>query len=241
MQDLINRSFLGDCLELMKIIPNESIDMIFADLPYGKTRNKWDVKIPFGPLWDQYKRIIKSNGAIVLFADQPFTSELIESNKKMYRYNWVWEKTNAKGFLNAKKMPLKAHEDICIFYKKLPVYNAQKTNGHKPVNSHVKKNNGSNYGECKIEIKGGGSTERYPRSVLKFSSDSQVRKGGHSTQKPIKLLEYMIKTYTNEGMIVLDNAAGEGSTGQACKNTNRNYILIEKYPEIFELIKRNNL
>lgn len=242
MQDLINKSFLGDCLELMKMIPNESIDMIFADLPYGKTRNKWDVKIPFTPLWNEYKRIIKKNGAIVLFADQPFTSELIESNRKMYRYNWVWEKVHAKGFLNAKKMPMKAHEDICVFYKELPIYNPQKTTDHKPVNSYTKNvSNGSNYGKSKIGIKGGGSTERYPRSVLKFSSDTQSRRGGHSTQKPIALLEYMLKTYTNEGAIVLDNAAGEGSTGTACKNTNRNYILMEKYPEIFELIKKNNL
>lgn len=241
MNNLINKSFFGDCLEIMKIIPDKSIDMIFADLPYGKTKNKWDIKIPFVSLWDQYNRIIKDNGVIVLFADQPFTSELIQSNRKMYRYNWVWEKNAAKGFFNAKKIPMRAHEDICVFYKKLPIYNPQKTTGHKPVNSYTKNtSNGSNYGKSKIGIAGGGSTERYPRSVLKFSSDTQKSKQ-HPTQKPIALLEYMIKTYTDELMIVLDNVAGRGSTGIACRNTNRNYILIEKDPDMFQVIKGNNL
>lgn len=151
----INKSFLGDCLQVMKNIPDKSIDMIFADLPYGKTRNKWDKKIAFEPLWNEYKRIIKNKGAIVLFADQPFTSELIQSNRKMYRYNWVWEKSSAKGFFNSKKMPLRAHEDICVFYKNLPIYNPQKTQGHKPVNSYTRISNGSNYGKSKIGEVGG--------------------------------------------------------------------------------------
>jgi site-specific DNA-methyltransferase (adenine-specific) len=242
MKKLINKSFFGDCLTLMEVIPDKSIDLIFADLPYGKTKNKWDVKINLTSLWDHYNRIIKDNGVILLFADQPFTSELIMSNSKMFRYNWVWEKTSAAGFLNAKKMPMRAHEDICVFYKKLPIYNPQKTTGHrrKYSSAHHKRNSikTSNYGDHKFT--GYDSTERYPRSVLKFSLDKQKRKG-HATQKPIKLLKYFIETYTNLGAIVLDNVAGSGGTGVACRELNRNYILMEKDPEIFKLIEAENL
>lgn len=230
----LNTSHFGCCLELIpKLIPDKSIDMILADLPYGKTRNKWDIIIPFEPLWNQYNRIIKDNGVIVLFADQPFTSDLIQSNRKMFRYSLVWEKSNATGHLNSGRMPLRAHEDICVFYKKLPIYNPQKTTGHKrkvSLKQHgVNCKTGDSYGKFdKISY---DSTERYPRSVLKFPSDKQKRKG-HPTAKPIALLEYLIKTYTNPGMTVLDSVAGSGGVGEACINTERNYILIDKYFKI---------
>lgn len=228
----------GDCLELMKDIPDKSIDMILCDLPYEQTRNKWDIIIPFEPLWEQYKRIIKDRGAIVLFANGMFTADLMESNRKMWHYNLIWEKTTVTGFFNAKKMPLRQHEDICVFYKKLPTYNPQKTTGHpRKVSTSKHKRNckqSSNYGESKPTTY--DSTERYPTSVLKFKTDKQ-KEGFHSTQKPIKLLEYLIKTYTNEGDTVLDNCMGSGSTVCAALNTNRNVIGIEKEKDIFSLAK----
>lgn len=216
----------------MPDIPDKSIDMVLADLPQKLTRNHWDVIIPFAALWGQYERVIKDNGAIVLFGNQPFTSELIMSNRKLFRYSMIWYKTTSTGFLNAKKMPLRSHEDICVFYKRPPVYNPQKSQGHKPVNSYTKRTgDGSNYGATK-EISGGGSTERYPTSVLRFKSDKQLS-AIHSTQKPVALLEHLILSYTNPGELVLDNCAGSGSTGIAAYNTGRDYLLMEKYPDIY--------
>lgn len=216
-----------DCLEGMKLIDDKSIDMILCDLPYGTTRCKWDTIIPLDILWQEYNRIIKDNGAIVLFAQSPFNITLGSSNLQMLRYEWIWEKPHATGHLNSKKMPMKAHENILVFYKKAPTYNPQKTFGHKPVNSYTKtiktQNNTELYGYMSKELTGGGNTDRYPRSVLKFSSDTQKVKL-HPTQKPIALLEYLIKTYTNEGELVLDNCIGSGTTAVACINTNRNYI-----------------
>jgi site-specific DNA-methyltransferase (adenine-specific) len=225
----INEIHQGDCLDLMQNIDNKSVNMILADLPYGLTnQNKWDTIIPFKPLWEQYERIIKDNGAIVLTASQPFTSMLVMSNIKMFKYSLVWQKTTSTGFLNAKKMPLRLHEDILVFYKSLPIYNPQKTTGHKPVHSYTKHtSDGTNYGNTKMGIKGGGSTERYPTSILKFATDKQ-KSSLHPTQKPIALMEYLVKTYTNEGDLVLDNCAGSGTVGLACINNNRNFILIEK-------------
>lgn len=227
--------YKGDCLELMKDIPDKSIDMILCDLPYGTTQNKWDSIIPLDKLWRQYYRIIKDNGAIVLFAQTPFDKVLGVSNLKMLKYEWIWEKTAATGHLNAKKMPMKAHENILVFYKKLPTYNPQKTMGHTPVHSYTKhQDDGSNYGKTKVGISGGGSTERYPRSVQVFKSDKQ-KVALHPTQKPIDLLQYLIKTYTNEGEIVLDNCMGSGSTGVACLNTNRKFIGIELENKYFDI------
>lgn len=263
----------GDCLEVMKVIPDKSVDMILCDLPYNTTQNKWDKMIPLQDyvisdnnkileeqdfmlemafsgktkgqakklwkelkkdgLWTQYNRIIKDDGAIVLFAQTPFDKILGASNLKMLRYEWIWEKTNATGHLNAKKMPMKAHENILVFYKKLPTYNPQKTTGHKPVNSYTKhRDDGSNYGKTSIGISGGGSTERYPRSVQIFKSDKQ-KLAIHPTQKPVASCEYLINTYTDEGAIILDNAMGSGTTGEACLNTNRYFIGIEKDLDIF--------
>ncbi|QEL71628.1 site-specific DNA-methyltransferase [Bacillus sp. AR4-2] len=211
----------------MKLLQDKSVDMILCDLPYGVTQNKWDVVIPFNELWQQYERIIKDSGAIVLTAAQPFSAQLIVSNPKLFRYEWIWEKTAATGHLNAKKMPMRAHESILVFYKKLPTYNPIKTTGHAPVNSYTKhQDDGSNYGKTKVGISGGGSTERYPRSVQRFSTDKQ-KEAIHPTQKPVALFEYLIKTYTNEGETVLDNCIGSGTTAVAALNTNRNFIGFE--------------
>ena len=236
-----NKTYLGDCLEIMKSITDGSIDMVLCDLPYGTTQCKWDSVIDLKKLWLQYERIIKDNGAIVLTAQTPFDKVLGASNLKLLKYEWVWEKTKATGHLNAKKMPMKAHENILVFYKNLPTYNAQKTIGHKPVNNYTKSIKGGTadgevYGKTGI-VSGGGNTDRYPRSVQVFSSDTQKSKL-HPTQKPLALIEYFVKTYTNEGDIVLDNTAGSGTTGIACINTNRNYILIEKEKQYVDVINK---
>ena len=233
-----NEIYLGDCLELIpKHIEDKSVDMIFCDLPYGTTKCKWDSVIDLSKLWKEYERVIKDNGAIVLFAQTPFDKVLGASNLKMMKYEWIWEKTAATGHLNAKKMPMKAHENILVFYKKLPTYNPQKTSGHKPINSYTKyvktQNNTEIYGEMKREISGGGKTDRYPRSILTFASDKQKSKL-HPTQKPLALIEYMIKTYTNEGDLILDNACGSGTTGLGAKNLKRDYIMMEQDPEHYE-------
>ena len=235
----INEIYKGDCLELMpKLVDDKSIDLIFCDLPYGTTRCKWDSVIDLPKLWSEYERVIKDNGAILLFAQTPFDKVLGVSNLKLLKYEWVWEKTQATGHLNAKKIPMKAHENILVFYKKLPTYNPQKTNGHKPINSYTKyiktQNNTEIYGEMKREISGGGETDRYPRSVITFASDKQTS-CLHPTQKPLSLIEYMIKTYTNEGDLVLDNTCGSGTTGLGAKNLNRNYIMMEKEPKYYEI------
>lgn len=221
----------GDCLELMKDIPDKSIDMILCDLPYGTTKNKWDSVIPLEELWTQYNRIIKDDGAIALFSQMPFTASLVNSNIKMFRYEWIWEKDNGTGFLNANKMPLKIHENIEIFYKKTPVYNPQMRTGFKPYKTFSGRKT-TNYGDFdRVETKSSG--ERYPIDIIKFKKDS----GLHPTQKPVALLEYLIKTYTNEGSTVLDNCMGSGSTGVACINTDRNFIGIELDEKYFNIAK----
>ena len=233
-----NEIYLGDCLELMpKHIEDKSIDMIFCDLPYGTTQNKWDSVIPLDELWKEYKRVIKDNGAIVLFAQTPFDKVLGSSNLKMLKYEWIWEKTQATGHLNAKKMPMKAHENILVFYKKMPTYNPQKTTGHKPMNSGVRRSSlkNENYNEInKVDLPFGGDTDRYPRTVLEFKSDKQ-KKYLHPTQKPLSLIEYMIRTYTNEGDLILDNTCGSGTTGLGAKNLSRDYIMMEQDPKYYEI------
>lgn len=229
----------GDCLELMKDIPDEGVDMILCDLPYGQTaRNKWDITISFEHIWNQYNRIIKECGAIVLFGNGMFTANLMESNKKYWRYNLIWQKTQPTGFYNANKMPLRSHEDIVVFYKSLPVYNPQKTFGHtRKISSAEHKRNckqSTNYGKSNLSTY--DSTERFPTSILTFSKDTQKSKL-HPTQKPVALLEYLIRTYTNEGETVLDNCMGSGSTGVACLNTNRKFIGIETDETFFNIAK----
>ena len=235
----INKIYNGDCLNLIpKFIDDKSIDMIFCDLPYGTTNAKWDSVIDLQKLWIEYERIIKDNGVILLFAQSPFDKILGTSNLKLLKYEWIWEKTQATGHLNAKKMPMKAHENILVFYKKPPTYNPQKTTGHKPINKYTKyittQNNTELYGKMNKEISGGGETDRYPRSVITFASDKQKLKL-HSTQKPLSLIEYMIKTYTNEGDLILDNACGSGTTGKGAKNLNRNFILMELDENIYKI------
>lgn len=221
----------GDCLELMKDIPDKSVDMILCDLPYGVTSNKWDSIIPFEPLWESYHRVIKDNGAIVLFSQMPFTVDLVASNYKDFRYEWIWEKLSASGHLNANRMPMKKHENILVFHKKLPTYNPQFTEGKPYVATYS--THSSNYGKQKDNITTINDGKRYPVDIIKFNND----RGLHPTQKPVELLEYLIKTYTNEGEIVLDNCMGSGTTGVACVNTNRNFIGIELDGGYFEIAK----
>lgn len=231
---------LGDCLELMKDIPDGSIDMILCDLPYGTTQNKWDSVIPFSPLWSQYERIIKPNGAIVLTAQSPFDKVLGCSNLSLFRYELIWHKSRPTGHLNANRMPLKAHENILVFYKSLPVYNKQMTKG-KP--NHVKegsirksKATNNNYGNFE-NVAQKHTDLKNPISVLNFEQQDP-NKILHPTQKPVSLFEYLIKTYTDEGDVVLDNCAGSGTTGIACINTNRKYILMEKDPTYYSIANR---
>ena len=221
----------GDCLELMKDIPDKSIDMILCDLPYGTTACKWDTIIPFDKLWEQYNRIIKDNGAIVLFGNEPFSSQLRLSNLKNYKYDWVWDKKRGSNFATVKIRPFNSFENIMVFYKKQPTYNPQmwKSTPYTCKQGYVgvAKQTGL-YRDDVITVNNG---DRYPLTILYFSKET----GLHPTQKPVALLEYLIKTYTNEGDIVLDNCMGSGSTGVACKNTNREFIgmeLDEKYYKI---------
>ena len=226
----------GDCLELMKDIADKSVDCIITDLPYGTTQCKWDTIIPFEPLWKQYNRIIKDNGAIVLFGTEPFSSHLRLSNLKNYKYDWIWDKVKGTGFLNAKRQPMRNHELISVFYKKQCTYNPQKTYGHKMKKSYRSKDLQTDvYGEMKNDYTY-ESTERYPRSIQVFSTDTQ-NSSLHPTQKPVALIEYLIKTYTNDGELVFDSCMGSGTTGVACINTNRRFIGIELDNNYFEIAK----
>lgn len=230
----VNKLYNIDCLDGMKEINDKSIDMILCDLPYGTTQCKWDTVIPFEPLWEQYNRIIKDNGAIVLFRSQPFTSNLIMSNISNFKYCIIWEKSKATGFLNAKKRPMVAHEDICVFYKKQCTYNPQMVSGN-PYNKGVRKKQTEDdvYGEFdQVEVKSDGL--RYPRSVQYFKTAESEGVTYHKTQKPVALCEYLIRTYTDEGDLILDNCGGSMTTAVAAINTGRNYICMENNKEIFE-------
>jgi len=232
----------GDCLEKMKDIPDKSIDMILCDLPYGTTACKWDTIIPFEPLWKQYKRLIKDNGAIVLTASQPFTSALVMSNPKMFKYEIIWAKSKPSNFMLAKKQILKQHENVLIFYQNQPTYNPQKWES-KPMNTVYK---GGGYKKDSIigvereniDKERKNYTDRNPISVIKINdvigNSKEKADGKHPTQKPVALFEYLIRTYTNEGDTVLDNCAGSGTTAIACLNTNRNAILIEKDEDYYK-------
>jgi len=229
----INKIYNMDCLEGMKQIPDKSIDMILCDLPYGTTACKWDTIIPFDNLWEQYNRIIKNNGAIVLTSDEPFTSQLIHSNIKNFRYRWIWEKPYTTGFMNANKMPLKNIEDILVFYKKIPTYHPQGVISINKEQNRKKDKETTIYND--MGLKEGKYIQKftnYPKQIIKTSKKES---GLHPTQKPLELFEYLIKTYTNENDVVLDNCMGSGTTAISCINTNRQYIgfeLDEKYYNI---------
>ncbi len=229
----------GDCLNLMRFLPDKSIDLILADLPYGTTaQNQWDSIIPIDKLWIQYNRVIKDAGVIALWSQMPFTAMLVNSNPNMFRYAWIIEKTNATGFLNAKRMPMKAHENMLIFYKKLPLYSPQMTHDHpRKVSTASHKRNSkksTDYGEYGLTSY--DSTDRYPRDVLSFAWDKQKSRL-HPTQKPLAACEYFILTYTKEGDTVLDNCMGSGTTGLACKKLNRNFMGMELNKEYFDIAK----
>lgn len=242
----IDEIYLGDCLEVMKDIPDGSVDMILCDLPYGVlNRNnkhaKWDSVIPFEPLWEQYKRIVKDKAAIVLFAQGMFTAQLMMSNVDMWRYNLIWNKHRVTGFLNANRMPLRLHEDICVFYKTLPTYNPQmeELNGRE-------RNHPQGYGEHRESNRCYGDIKRitpqiydkkHPRSIIKIPREHDGKQV-HPTQKPVELMRYLIRTYSNEGDLVLDNCMGSGTTCVAAIKEKRHYIGIEKEKQYFEIAQK---
>ena len=224
---------LGDCLEKMGEIKDNSIDLIICDLPYGQTQNKWDVVIPFKPLWEQYWRVLKPNGVVILFGQGYFTVELMSSCPKMWRYNLIWDKVLPSGFLNANKQPLRSHEDIVVFYKEKPTYNPQFKKG-KPSHSKgsMKNHTNNNYGEfAQIETRE-DSDNKYPRSIWSYPKP-HPSVAIHPTQKPIGLLQELILTFSNEGDIILDNCMGSGSTGVACLYTSRKFVGIELSEEYY--------
>lgn len=231
----------GDCLVEMNKIPDHSVDMILCDLPYGTTACKWDVIIPFEPLWQHYWRVLKPTGAVVLFGSEPFSSYLRMSQIKYFKYDWIWDKNKASNIMLAYKQPLKTHEIISVFYKNQCIYTPQKTEGipYKQRGGHNK-----NRDDGAITPKNGvkysdkhDPSKRLPTTIQKFTNHREKKECFHPTQKPVALLEYLIKTYTNEGETVLDNCMGGGSTGIACLNTNRNFIGIEKDDKYFEVAK----
>ena len=234
MINLIN----GDCLVEMNCIQDGSIDMILCDLPYGTTACKWDTVIPFEPLWEQYERIIKDDGAIVLFGSEPFSSRLRLSNIKLYRYDWVWDKVNLyTGSLLANKRPLKRHENIMVFYKKQPVYNKQYRKGQPYAMTRNTKGVGEYASNTYQRVKTVNNGNHNPCSILEIEGGNKSEKGLHPTQKPVALMEYLIKTYTNPGETVLDNCMGSGTTGVACINTGRDFIGIELDEKYFNIAK----
>ena len=232
--------YKGDCLELMKSIPDGSIDAIITDPPYGTTACKWDSVIPFDLMWEQLNRIIKPNGAIVLFGSEPFSSALRMTTIKNYKYDWKWLKSRTTGFQMAKKRPMKDYEDILIFYKKQPTYyNTNLIKLEKPIKSwRLNGKGGSGLNEVKTEKNRLQEYTNFNRQTLKFNNEHNVGELVHPTQKPVALMEYLIKTYTNENETVLDFTMGSGSTGVACVNTNRNFIGIEMDEKYFEIAEK---
>lgn len=223
----------GDCLSLLPSLPDSSIDMLLADPPYGTTQCKWDSVIDLAAMWRELERVCKPNAAIVMTAAQPFTAQLVCSNIGMFKYEIIWEKGNATGFLNAKKQPLRAHESVLVFYRQQPTYNPQMTSGHARKTSKRKTVNSECYGKA-LSLTEYDSTERYPRSVQFFSSDKQ-RGSYHATQKPVALMEWLIRSFSNPGDVVLDFCMGSGTTGVACINTDRKFIGMEMDAEIFQV------
>jgi DNA modification methylase len=231
LKNLLNKVHSGDCLKVMKKIPNKSIDMILCDLPYGTTQNKWDSVIPLDKLWKQYERIIKDDGAIILTSQGVFTAKLILSNEKLFKYKIVWEKSKSTNFLNAKKQPLRKHEDICVFYKKQPIYNPQMRKGD-PYNKGFRKDQlTGSYGDFKpVEVKSDGG--RYPVDIVYFKTAESEGSVYHPTQKPVALGQYLIKTFSNRGDVILDNTCGSGSFLVSAVLEGRKFIGIEKNDDV---------
>ena len=239
IETFLNNVIEGDCLEIMKQLPDNSIDMVLCDLPYGTTQNKWDSVIPLDELWKQYRRIVKDEGAIVLTSQGMFTAELMVSNPKMFRYKWVWEKSKSTNFLNAKKQPLRKHEDVCVFYKKQPVYHPQMIEGE-PYDKGIRKNQLSgSYGDFQpVHVHSDG--KRYPTDIIYFKTAESEGKVFHPTQKPVELGRYFVRTYTNSGDVVLDNTSGSGSFLVAALLEGRNFIGIEKNENV-ALFKKGDI
>jgi site-specific DNA-methyltransferase (adenine-specific) len=224
----------GDCLERMGEIPDGSVDLVLCDLPYGTTECEWDSVIPLEPLWSHYERVMKPDGAVILTANQPFTSQLVTSRLKDFKYSWTWVKSNASGFANAKKQPLRANEDVLVFYRSQPTYNPQGITRLEIPKTRTKETGGF---MGRTGFKDGYQQEftNYPRNVINIASASETV---HPTQKPVELMEYLVRTYSNPGEIVLDNTMGSGTTGVACVNTGRNFIGIELSPEYHSIAER---
>ena len=239
IETFLNNVIEGDYLEIMKQLPDNSIDMVLCDLPYGTTQNKWDSVIPLDELWKQYRRIVKDEGAIVLTSQGMFTAELMVSNPKMFRYKWVWEKSKSTNFLNAKKQPLRKHEDVCVFYKKQPVYHPQMIEGE-PYDKGIRKNQLSgSYGDFQpVHVHSDG--KRYPTDIIYFKTAESEGKVFHPTQKPVELGRYFVRTYTNPGDVVLDNTSGSGSFLVAALLEGRNFIGIEKNENV-ALFKKGDI
>ncbi|MBO5156158.1 MAG: site-specific DNA-methyltransferase [Prevotella sp.] len=237
--EIVNRLFEGDCLKYLKLFPDNSIDMVLCDLPYGTTQNKWDSVISLGKLWKEYERVVKDNGAIVLTSQGLFTAQLMMSNPKMFKYKWIWEKSKPTNFLNAKKQPLRKYEDVCVFYKKQPTYNPQMIKGE-PYNKGVRKNQLSgSYGDFQpVHVYSDGN--RYPTDVIYFKTAESEGKVIHPTQKPIELGRYFVRTYSNPGDLILDNTFGSGSFLVAALLEGRNFVGIEKNKDV-ELFKKSDI
>jgi len=229
-----NIIYHGDCIEGMKTLPDNSVDMVLTDPPYGTTQNKWDTVVDMDAFWEEIKRVTKKNSAILIFTQMPFTAKVVMSNPKMFRYEWICEKANPTGFLNARRMPMKCHENVLVFYNKLPVYHPIMEHG-KPYRSGLEDKNSSNYNAVKRLRNGNTTGTRFPRDVLKVSWRSAFGKTLHPTQKPVSLCEYFIKTYSNKGDIILDPFIGSGTTAVAAVNTGRKYIGFEKDDKYFDI------
>ena len=237
--EIINQLFEGDCLKYLKQFPDNSIDMVLCDLPYGTTQNKWDSVIPLYKLWKEYERVVKDNGAIVLTSQGLFTAQLMMSNPKMFKYKWIWEKSKPTNFLNANKQPLRKYEDVCVFYKKQPTYNPQMTKGE-PYNKGIRKNQLSgSYGEFQpVHVHSNG--DRYPIDIIYFKTAESEGRVIHPTQKPIELGRYLVRTYSNPGDLILDNTFGSGSFLVAALLEGRNFVGIEKNKNV-ELFKTSSI
>jgi len=242
VRDNKSRLYHGDCLRVLPSIPNHSVDLVLTDPPFGLTASKWDKIIPFSAMWEQLMRVAKPNTAIVLFGAEPFTSDLICSNKAMFKHRIIWRKNAPTGHLNARKQPMRATEDVCVFYGQQPTYNPQKTTGHKPMAKWVHESLTPVYGKMKLGHTGGGNTDRHPVDIVEFDAvmnwgTTVDGKRLHPNQKPLGLLEYLIKTYSNAGHVVLDFCMGSGSTCVAAKRLGRGYIGIESNKEYYEIAK----